>query len=43
MAFAKGMVMDQLSNPAKLLGVIVAAVCLGYRIGRMVSKHKGSR
>ena len=43
MTLARGMVMDQLRNPAKLLGVIVAAVCLGYRIGRMVSKHKGSR
>lgn len=43
MAFARGMVMDQLSNPAKLLAVIVSVGCIGYRIGRMVSRHKGSR
>lgn len=43
MAFAKGMVMGQLSNPGKLLAVIVAVGCIGYGIGRRVSKGQGGR
>lgn len=43
LTIARGIVMGQLGHPAKLLGLIALAACVGYRIGRMVSKRKGSR
>ena len=43
MTIVRGMVVGKLGHPAKLLGVIALAVCVGYRIGRMASKRKGSR
>ena len=39
LAFARGMIMDRLSNPATLLGLLVAVGFVGYKLGR----HGGAR
>jgi hypothetical protein len=43
MALAKGMVMDQLSSPGKLLGLIGAVAFISYRIGRRASGRRAGR
>lgn len=43
MALAKGMVMDQLSSPAKLLALVAAVACVAYRLGRRGSRRKCAR
>ncbi|TFD82786.1 SRPBCC family protein [Cryobacterium fucosi] len=42
LALAKGMLADQLSNPGKLIGLLVGVAFLAYRVGRAVGR-RGSR
>ncbi len=43
MSLAKGVVMDQLSSPAKLIGVVVAVALVAYRVGTFVSTRRWIR
>jgi len=43
MSLAKGVVMDQLSNPAKLIGLVVAVALVAYRVGTFVSTRRWIR
>jgi len=43
MTLAKGVVMDQLSSPAKLIGVVVAVALVAYRVGTFVSTRRWIR
>ena len=43
MSLAKGVVMDQLSSPARLIGLIVAVAFVAYRIGTFVSTRRWIR
>jgi carbon monoxide dehydrogenase subunit G len=43
MSLARGMIMDQLSSPAKLLALVAAVACVAYRLGRGGSRRKCGR
>ena len=43
MSLAKGVVMDQLSSPAKLIALIAAVAFLAYRVGTFVSTRRWIR
>ncbi|MCY7324563.1 MAG: SRPBCC family protein [Microbacteriaceae bacterium] len=43
MSLAKGIVMDQFSSPAKLIGLIVAVAFVAYRVGTFVSARRWLR
>jgi len=43
MSLAKGIVMDQLSSPAKLIGLVVAVAFVAYRVGTFVSARRWIR
>ena len=43
MSLAKGVVLDQLSSPAKLIGLIVAVALVAYRVGTFVSTRRWIR
>ncbi|MET3768110.1 carbon monoxide dehydrogenase subunit G [Marisediminicola sp. UYEF4] len=43
MSLAKGVVMDQLSSPAKLIGMVVAVAFVAYRVGTFVSTRRWIR
>ena len=43
LAFAKGMISDQLSSPPKLLGLLAAVAFIAYRIGRRGSNGRSGR
>lgn len=43
MSLAKGVVMDQLSSPAKLIGLVVAVAFVAYRVGTFVSTRRWIR
>ncbi len=43
MTLAKGVVMDQLSSPGKLIGLVVAVALVAYRVGTFVSTRRWIR